>query len=77
MSVGKGLSKLRNLLPHNLKGLPWKVVFVGMEVDWIEHIAMTWADKITSLSDEELVRVGWTVIDPVRKDIIYTVCKIR
>ena len=77
LSVGKGLSKLRNLLPHNLKGLPWKVVFVGMEADWIEHIAKTWADKVTSPSDEALVRVGWTVVDPVRRDIIYTVCKIR
>ena len=49
LSVGKGVSKLCNLLPHNLKGLPWRVVFVGMEVDWVKHIAMTWADKITSV----------------------------
>ena len=32
-SVEKGLSKLRNLLPQNLKDLPWEVVFVGTEVD--------------------------------------------
>ena len=50
-------------------------MFVGAEVDLIEDIAKSWADRVTSPSDGKRVRVGWTVVDPVRKDIVYTVCK--
>ena len=76
-SVEKGLLKLRDLLPQDLKDLPCKVVFVGAEVDRIRRIEMSWADEILSPSDQGRVPMGWTAVDPVRKDIIYTVCKIR
>lgn len=66
----RGLSVLRDLLPQNLKDLSWKLMFVGTKVDRIERIA-----KAYSSSNPALVRVGWTVVDLMREDVIYTVCK--
>lgn len=72
----KGLQKLRNLLPNDLKNLPWRVVFVGAENLRIKQVAECWVGQICFPTKETRVPVAWSEVDPAQDDVTYTACNL-
>jgi len=70
-----GLRDLRKRLPHDLKDLPWRVVFVGPEEGPIEAVAKRWNGQLSFPTKKDSVPVGWSALDPAQRDVIYKVCK--
>lgn len=72
-----GLMELSNLLPDNMKGHAWKLLFVEMGDEYrINDIAKRYYRKIVSPTNKSFVQVGRSVVDPVQNDVIYKVCKL-
>jgi len=68
-----GLQCLREMLPRNLKNLPWRMVFVGPEEGPIQTVANCWGDQLFFPPTKKLT-VGWSVVDPAQDDVTYRVC---
>jgi len=74
-SPNNGLRDLRKALPHDLKDLPWRVVFVGPEEGPVESVAKCWNGKLSFPEKKDSVPVGWSAVDPAQRGVIYKVCK--
>jgi len=66
-----GLRRLRNMLPANLKDLPWRMVFVGPKEGPAKKVAMRWSGLIFPPRDGRM-HVGYSGVDPVQGDVTYT-----
>lgn len=73
-SPADGLAELHKLLPNNLKNLSWNLVFVGTDQDCVESFAKKYTGKIFFPTKKKGVRVGWSVVNPVRGEVIFKVC---
>ena len=71
----KGMKILRDYLPGELKNLPWNVVFVGDSDSPIREVATSVGKISFPTSDGESVPIAWSMVDPVRSNIEYTVRK--
>ena len=71
----KGMKILRDHLPGELKNLPWNVVFVGDSDSPIREVATSVGKTSFPTSDGESVPIAWSMVDPVRSNIEYTVRK--
>ncbi|KAI9568825.1 hypothetical protein HD554DRAFT_2171964 [Boletus coccyginus] len=67
----KGLRDLRDLLPRDLKDLPWRVVFVGPEDGPIKAVAKHWDGKLSFPTNKDSVPVGWSALDPAQGGVTY------
>ncbi|KAI9572491.1 hypothetical protein HD554DRAFT_2168146 [Boletus coccyginus] len=66
-----GLRDLQQTLPHDLKDLPWRVVFVGPEEGLLEAVAEYWNAKLFFPTKTDSVPVGWSAVDPAQTSVIY------
>ena len=70
-----GMKALYDHLPGELKGLPWKVIFVGDKSISICGVATSVGAIPSPAPGKEKVPIAWSVVDPVRSNIAYKVCK--
>ncbi|KAI0000819.1 hypothetical protein BJV74DRAFT_820874 [Russula compacta] len=62
-------------LPHNLKKLPWRVLFVGDTAGTAEAAASEWAGKILFPTKKMPLAIGWSKVDPVDSHITYKILR--
>jgi len=70
----KGLRDFRDLLPHDLKDLLWRVVFVGPEEGPMKSVAKRWNGKLSFPRNKDSIPVGWSLLDPAQGGVTYKVC---
>jgi len=71
----EGLRCLREMLPPEMRDLPWRVVFVGPNEGPIKAVAEYWSEQLR-FPQNERPAVGWSAMDPAQADVTYKVCKI-
>ncbi|KAI9462208.1 hypothetical protein HD554DRAFT_2289333 [Boletus coccyginus] len=66
-----GLQYFQEMLPHDLKNVHWRVVFVGPEEGPIKTVAKNWGGQLFPHKTMDHLVVGWSVVDPVQDDVTY------
>ena len=75
VQLREGMAKLHELLPDHLKALPWMLLLVGVEANWLKMAANECAGEMSFPTGETRtsVCVGWAVVRPVQHGVQYKV----
>ncbi|KAF8124736.1 hypothetical protein EV363DRAFT_1271018 [Boletus edulis] len=69
----RGLRRLRDSLPADLKDVQWRMILVGMDKGAIKAVARRWTGKICFPGENMHVPIGWCQVDPVTWGFKYKV----